>query len=97
MSLNVADLVLSRIIAHEVPQTGSGAPQLSDEDRAPDQRIRNFFRERMSGSLNESGVDVVFDPAADSTVKDGVAALYTDPKDLVAISQHIARHLHRCA
>ncbi len=94
MTLNVADLVLSRLIAHEVPQKESGAqPQLSDEDRAPDARIRNFFRERLSGSLNESGIDVVFDPSGNPTVKTGVTTLYATPSDLIAVSKGMAKHL----
>jgi hypothetical protein len=94
MTLNVADLVLSRLIAHEVPQKESGThPQLSDEDRAPDARIRNFFRERLSGSLNESGIDVVFDSSGNPTIKTSVATLYATPKDLVAVSKEMAKHL----
>jgi len=95
MKLNWGDLVLHRLIAHEVPRTDpQGSPELSDEDRAPNTQIENFFRERMTGSLNESGIDVVFDPAADRTVKDGIEELLPAPKKLVTISQALARRLY---
>ncbi len=95
MKLNFADLVIHRLIAHEVPRTeSSGGPALSDEDRAPDTKIENFFRERITSSLNESGIDVVFDPSADMTVKDGIEELLSEPKHLVVVSQTLARRLY---
>lgn len=93
--MNFADLVIRRLIAHEVPRSEpKGGPELSDEDRAPNTQIENFFRERLTSSLNESGIDVVFDPAADTTVKDGIDELLTQPKKLVQISQALARRLY---
>lgn len=95
MKLNFGDLSIHRLIAHEVPRSEpNGGPELSDEDRAPNTQIENFFRERMTGSLNESGIDVVFDPGADHTVKDGIEELLSEPNKLVAVSQALARRLY---
>jgi nucleoid-associated protein YejK len=95
MKLNFADLVIHRLIAHEVPLTQpKGGPVLSDEDRAPDTKIENFFRQRITSSLNESGIDVVYDPSADKTVKDGIEELLSTPRHLVAVSQTLARRLY---
>ncbi len=95
MKLNFGDLMIRRLIAHEVPQKGTKAgPELSDDDKAPDGQIESFFRQRMTGSLTDAGIDVVFDPAASQTVKDGITTLLSDPDQLVSVSQLMARHLY---
>ncbi|MHB1850142.1 MAG: nucleoid-associated protein [Acidimicrobiales bacterium] len=94
-------LRVKRVIVHEVPYhlatSTSVQPVLSEVESPLDQEVRNFFRERIAGSLGSSAYDVEFDGSTTSPlprlVLDGLSAKTTT---FVEMSQEMARHLYLC-
>jgi hypothetical protein len=101
MDHDLGRLRVKRVIVHEVPYhlaTGaSSEPVLSEVESPLDQEVRNFFRERIAGSLGSSAYDVEFNGSTTSPlprlVLDGLSAKTTT---FVAMSQEMARHLYLC-
>jgi hypothetical protein len=91
-------LDLTRLIVHEVPNRpvggGGSDPILSDEDRAFESDVRDYFRDRIAESLRSAAVDVVFDPTTASPVPALVLHGLGDPGALVKLSREIASHLY---
>ncbi|MHB8294362.1 MAG: nucleoid-associated protein [Acidimicrobiales bacterium] len=94
-------LRVKRVIVHEVPyHLASGAsaePELSEVESPLSTEVRNFFREKIAGSLGSAAYDVEFDASTTSPlprlVLDNLTAKTTS---FVAMSQEMAQHLYLC-
>jgi hypothetical protein len=98
VTVDLGTLRISQLIAHEIPRGASGAngggPALSDVDSPLTVELRNYFRERLVGSL-ASAFDVAFDPATKSPVPNLIeSALIPVRPHFVQLSKDIAKHLH---
>lgn len=91
---------INRLIVHEVPRrylrsvASSTEPVLSEVDSPLQIDVRNFFQERLVGTLR-AAYEVEFDPSAESRVPGLVEGLLAEPlSDFVAVSQELAKLLH---
>jgi len=101
MPIDLGALSIDSVIVHEVPErrvTGpSTAPFLSETESPLTITLRNYIREKISGSLATASYDVVFDVNAASPIfrltEDHLGPQSTA---FVAMSQQMATHLHAC-
>lgn len=101
MTIDLGALTIERLIVHEVPRhlvkDQDSSPTLSQIESPVNQEIRNFFREKISGSLARASYEVEFDPSSTSPVPDLVEDfLGGKGAGFVASSQEMANHLHQC-
>jgi hypothetical protein len=98
MKIDLGRLIVERLIVHEVPTRparGDGPkPVLSEIDSPLTPELRNYFKERIVGSLTTAAYDVVFDPASGSPVPGLVTEYLGDGRSFVAKSVAIAQHLY---
>jgi len=82
---------------HDVPRGGSDATvmTLTEAPIELDDQLEAYFRSKISSSLSNAGVDVIVDPAKDSTVSDAVVAVLDEPDVLPEQSRLIATRLHK--
>ena len=98
MDLNT--LSVNKVIVHEVPKrptSGTGSPVVHSEVESQlNPALRNYFRERILGSLTSAGFRVVFEPGTSSPVP-GLLSNYlqSGAVDFVTMSQQVATHLHQ--
>jgi hypothetical protein len=100
MALDYGRLTVERLIVHEIPwhpvtESSGPGPTLSEAESPLDQEIKNFFRQRIAGSLGRASFDIEFDPGATSPVPGIVTAALDRTGDFVASSQEVARHLYQ--
>jgi hypothetical protein len=99
MAIDLGKVQVQRLIVHEVPDRPvSGAqrrPTLSDIESPLTTDLKNYFRERISDSLDRAAFEVRFDPASPSPVPPLVQGFLdgTQP-DFVDMSKKIASHLY---
>lgn len=91
------------LIVHEIPrhflraEDATSGPVLSDVESPLNPTVRNFFQERMAGSLGRAAFEVELDPHAESRAPSLISGLLADPpSDLVAASQELAEILYHC-
>jgi hypothetical protein len=92
-------LQVERVIVHDIParfvRGGGEEPRYSQVDSRLNQEIRNYFREKISGTLHAASFDVNFDPASPSPVPALVLDnLGPNLEGFVSMSQAVGRHLH---
>jgi 37-kD nucleoid-associated bacterial protein len=98
---DLALMTVQRVIIHEVPRHSRGddgeGPILSEIDSPLDADLKNYLKERVTGSLKSSqAFDIVIDPMAKSPVPQLVID-YTSPStgaNFVAVSRRMAEHLY---
>ncbi|MDQ6617572.1 MAG: nucleoid-associated protein [Actinomycetota bacterium] len=102
MSLfDLGQVRIEKLIVHEIPRhfvhsATPTTPGLSEVESPLDQTVKNFFREKLAGSLGTAAYEVQLDPATTSPLPGWIVALLsTHPADLVATSQDMANHLHQ--
>jgi len=91
------DFEISSVIIHDVPRGGRDAADMTLTD-APiqlDDQLREYFRSKITTSLQTRGIDVVIDPTQDSTVCDAIAGILRAPASLPDQSRVIATRLHK--
>lgn len=92
---------VEKLIVHEIPRhfvhaVTTTAPQLSDVESPLDQTVKNFFKEKMAGSLGTASYEVELDPTTTSPLPGWISALLSRrPPDFVAASRDMATHLHQ--
>ena len=101
MPFDVTLLAIDKIIVHEIPEKEpkkpAPEPVLSNSVSKVDAGIRNYFREKIVGSLSEASYGVVFDSESDSPVPELCGEILAPRSNtFVAHSQDIARHLQNC-
>jgi hypothetical protein len=91
---------INRLIVHEVPRRlvgsagASSKPVLSEVESPLEDDTRNFFQERLVGTL-ANAYEVVFDRDSPSQMPNLIQSLLSkDPADFVATSQQMAILLH---
>lgn len=97
--LDASIFQVEQAIVHDVPvravRGGGAVPAYSEIESELNQELRNYFREKIAGSLAAQAFEVVFDTASSSPVPELVEALLgVPPVDIVAPSQGVAQHLH---
>jgi hypothetical protein len=99
VKIDLGRLTVERLIVHEVPARparGDGPkPVLSEIDSPLTAELRNYFRERIVGSLTTAAYDVVFDATSGSPVPGLVTEYLGDGRSFVAKSVAIAQHLYQ--
>ena len=99
VAVDLSVLEIESAIVHDVPvrQAGAagGGPTFSEIDSELTQELRNYFREKIVGSLAQAAFEVVFDPATGSPVP----ALVTSVLDgsagtIIQPSKDMAQHLY---
>jgi hypothetical protein len=100
MSMDPASFTVEDVIVHDVPpndgqRTAEQAVTLS-EAAIPDLDAsrRNYFGEKITGSLAGKAFAVTRDPDQPSNVPDQIASILGDTAQLVAASQEMARTLY---
>lgn len=92
---------VEKLIVHEIPRhfvhaATPSTPSLSDVESPLDQTVKNFFKEKMAGSLGSAAYEVELDPSTTSPLPDWITALLSRrPPDFVATSRDMASHLHQ--
>lgn len=92
---------VEKLIVHEIPRhyvhaTAPSSPTFSEVESPLDQTVKNFFREKLAGSLGTAAYEVECDPAATSPLPAWIRALLlSHPPNLVSTSQDMANHLHQ--
>ncbi|MCW2999176.1 MAG: hypothetical protein JWN65_2725 [Solirubrobacterales bacterium] len=96
--MDLGTFFVDTIVVHDVPARradGSGDPViLSEIPSALDAGLRNFFKERITRSLQRQAFEVEHNPDEKSPVPDLITQILNHDKKLVRSSQDIARHLH---
>jgi hypothetical protein len=98
---DLGQIRVDRLIVHEIPRHfvhagTTSAPTLSDVESPLNQIVKNFFKEKMSGSLGTASFEVEFDPASSSPLPGWITALLSShPPGFVATSHQMANHLHQ--
>jgi hypothetical protein len=86
------------VIVHEVPyrlvDTEGVEPNLSDAAPPLNAELKNYFRERIRGSLRRAAFDVLFDANSTSPMPELVGALLAGSQRLVSRSKKMAQHLN---
>ncbi len=100
MAVDLGKLQVQRLIVHEIPDRPvSGVqhrPTLSDIESPLTTDLKNYFRERITDTLDRAAFEVRFDPASPSPVPPLVFGFLdgTEADDFVDMSKKIARHLY---
>ncbi len=100
---DLGQIQVQSLIVHEIPrhflraEDPSDGPVLSDVESPLNQTVRNFFQERMAGSLGRAAFEVELDPGAESRTPGLIEGLLADPpSDLVSSSRELAEILYHC-
>lgn len=98
---DLGQLRVEKLIVHEVPRhyaaDTEGSPILSQIESPLEQTVRNFFKEKIAGTLKRAAYDVEFDPGSTSPMPDLIQRnLEGRGGSFVAMSQDMAAHLHQC-
>jgi len=99
MNYNFGTLRVERVIIHDIPRHKAGEegiePDLSEVESNLTQELKNYFREKINGSITSSSAfDIVIDSSTSSPVPQLVCdCVNNNGQDFVNISQQIARHL----
>jgi hypothetical protein len=101
MRYDLGQLRVDKLIVHELPRhlasEAVSQPILSDIESPLTMEVKNFFREKIAGTLGSEAYDVEFDPDMTSPVPNLVSDnLGNGTTDFVVMSQEVARHLHQC-
>jgi hypothetical protein len=101
MRYDLGQLRVDKLIVHELPRhlasEAVSQPILSDIESPLTVEVKNFFREKITGTLGTEAYDVEFDPDTTSPVPNLVSDnLGNSATDFVVMSQEVARHLHQC-
>jgi hypothetical protein len=96
--MDLGTFFVDQIVVHDVPRnnvtTTPADITFSDQASPLNAELRNFFKEKTSQSLGRHGYLVEHDPDQDSPVPALIAAVLTDPLQLIPSSRDIARHLY---
>jgi hypothetical protein len=101
--VKIDQITVQSIIVHEIPQhySRAGAPTpgpiLSDVESPLNQEIKDFFQEKITGSLGRTALDVELDPESESRSPELIASLLSDQAgtDFVTSSQELAKILYQ--
>lgn len=100
---DLGQIQVQSLIVHEIPrhylraEQPAGGPVLSDVESPLNQTVRNFFQERMAGSLGRAAFEVELDPGAESRAPALIEGLLSDPpSDFVGSSRELAEILYQC-
>jgi hypothetical protein len=100
---DVGQIQVQSLIVHEIPrhylraEDAGGGPVLSDVESSLNQTVRNFFQERMAGSLGRAAFEVELDPQAESRAPALITGLLANPPtDFVGTSRELAQILYQC-
>jgi hypothetical protein len=93
--MNIDSFQIGDIVIHDVPLPSDDGDDviLTDAPIELDVDLRRYFRDKIVGSLKKRGLEVVADPEGEATVREAVAAILADNRELVQQSQTLARHL----
>jgi hypothetical protein len=98
MKIDLGRLAVERLIVHEVPprpaRGGGPKPVFSEIDSPLTQELKNYFKERIVGSLTTAAYDVAFDATSGSPVPGLVTGYLGDGRSFVEKSVAIAQHLY---
>ncbi|MGD9116489.1 MAG: nucleoid-associated protein [Dehalococcoidia bacterium] len=100
MRIDLGRLHVEKVIVHDVPPRpvgGGGEPPVLSEIESPlTPELRNYFREKIIGTLDTAAFDVIFDPDSLSPVPPLVLDnLGIQTADFVSMSRDVASHLYR--
>jgi hypothetical protein len=100
---DLGQIKIQSLIIHEIPkhylrvEEPGGGPVLSDVESPLNSEVRNFFQEKMAGSLSRAAFEVELDPSASSRSPGIITGLLSDPPtELVSGSQELAQILYEC-
>lgn len=99
MRVDLGRLRVDKVIVHDVPTRpvsgGGQLPVLSEIESPLTQELRNYFREKIVGTLAAAAFDVIFDTNSPSPVPSLVFdSLGPQTADFVTMSRDIAHHLY---
>lgn len=99
VAIELSLLEIDSAIVHDVPVrragADSGGPTFSEIDSELSQDLRNYFREKIVGSLAQAAFEVAFDPAAGSPVPTLVTSvLEGSAETIIQPSKDMAKHLY---
>ena len=99
MMMNLRQLVVNRLIAHDVPKRlvkGGGESMTLTQAESPlDPELRDYIQQRITGSLQSAGTRVESDPDTESPVPALILDRLGDGStEFVSMSQVMAQHLH---
>jgi len=99
MRVALGRLRVDKVIVHDIPPRpvggGGQLPVLSEIESPLTQELRNYFREKIVGTLAAAAFDVIFDPNSPSPVPSLVLDnLGQQTTDFVTMSTYIAHHLY---
>jgi hypothetical protein len=100
---DLGQIQIQSLIVHEIPKhylraedPGPG-PILSDVESPLNSDVRNFFQEKIAGSLGRAAFEVEFDPDSSSRAPAIISGLLSRrPSALVTASQGLAQTLYEC-
>jgi hypothetical protein len=94
--MDLSTFEVRQVVVHDVPLPGDPTSLvLTDAPVSLDQQLREYFRDKVVGSLGASGLDIVADSTADSTARDNARQIAADGRPaLVSCSQRLAEHLY---
>jgi len=100
---DLGQIHIQSLIVHEIPQhylraeDPGGGPILSEIESPLNSDVRNFFQEKMAGSLARAAFEVELDPGASSSSPGIITELLSSPdSELVNASQGLAQILYEC-
>lgn len=101
MSIDLGNLQVERLIIHQIPRRmakESASLRVTDVENELSQEDKNFFSERIKGSLTKSSheIGVREESSEPSPVPKHVFEIFLDDTKFVALSQSIAAHLYQC-
>lgn len=100
MNIDIRLLQVTKVIVHEVPQRraniNNAQIRYSEIESTLNDELRNYFRERILGSLTSAGYEVVFRSRPRSPVPDLISGHIRGlTTDFVQTSKEIAAHLYQ--
>ncbi len=101
MPIDLGTLSIVAVVVHEVPERRASAPSdppfLSEAESPLTVVLRNYIREKITGSIATTSYEVLFDPDATSPVR-SLTEDHLGPQSttLVTMSQQMANHLYAC-
>jgi len=99
MNYNFGTLRVEKVIIHDIPRHKAGEegiePVLSEVESNLTQDLKNYFKEKINGSVTSSSAfDVIIDSSTTSPVPQLVCdCINNNAQGFINISQQIARHL----
>lgn len=99
MRVDLGRLRVDKVIVHDIPtrRVGDGgqSPILSEIESPLNQELKNYFREKIVGTLAATAFEVIFDSSSSSPVSSLVLdCLGSQTTDFVSMSRDLAHHLY---